>query len=755
MLQFTKYSFVNGLGLALLMLTSTLLHAEVESGAWYDRQHNGHGLDLHRAGPLLFGLFYTYDQRGASEWLWLQSEQLDAPRSELTRFERTPSGMIGSPAGAIALTEVNECPDGFARPGARRLLRMDFHIGERAATWCIEPLLPVDRPPLAVLSGVWYAPDDSGWGLTTHAFADAAGVTQRFQTLYFHDGAGHPRWAFALNSGDALTQSQNWYMYYVECSGCPFSPPLTTPVGASVLTLTQPLVLADSLRNHFSVAVHFEDDPPFVRDAALGQLSTPLKVGAAAATAEGPVAGLTLADQIESYTRIPYARPPVADLRWRAPQQQPPRNVLLQTREFGLACAQRNLPPEQISEDCLQLNVWTPSTPGQHPVMVWIHGGDFVEGSAVQRYGENPLYDGAEFARRNIVFVSLNYRLGALGFLAQRTFIGETQTHPQAGNYGLLDQVAALQWVHDNIGAFGGDSGRVTIFGESAGASSVCALLTAPTARSLFQRAIVQSGRCLLQMPGLTTALAQADQLTSTLGCQGADPRACLRSVDTEQLLVDGDYGPIVDGSVLPESPGLAIRAGRAAAVPLLIGSNDDESTTLVASSALPTDAASYQAAINNLFPLHDAQVQQQYPLSAYPTAGRAFLDLLDDLWFSCPARRTATDHAAQGHPVFHYALTEILPDLPILESFHGLDVLLLFVTRAGAQGSERQLGELMRSAWVDFAYGREPGISARLAWPRYQAGSRQSLELNGNNLHILNDYRGAQCGFWGQFDPP
>lgn len=737
-----------------LCLPHSSLHAAVESGLWYDRFHDGHGLDLHRAGPLLAGLFYSYDERGAPQWLWLQSENLDAPVSPLTRYRNTAAGVVGSPAGAIALSEVSTCPDGFERPGARRLLRMDFNIGDRAAVWCIEPLLPLERPPLAVLSGMWYAPTDSGWGLTTHAFVGTNGLTRHFHTLYFYDGDGNPRWAFALGNGDTLTQTQDWYTYYVECSGCPNSPPLTTPVGTSTMTLTQPVATGDALRNHIDLSVTFEVTASFEKAAALAQISHPLRITAAAATAEGPVAGTLLDHGIERFTNIPYVRPPLGNLRWRAPQTLAPRGALLATRETGVACPQRSAAPGFTSEDCLQLNVWRPATPGPHPVMVWIHGGGFIEGSAVQRHGDGLLYDGARFAERGVVFVSLNYRLGALGFLAHRSFVGEGGAQTQAGNYGLQDQVAALRWVHDNAAAFGGDPERVTIFGESAGGVSVCDLMAAPAARSLFHRAIVQSGYCEWQGRSLAAGLQQGDQVAAAAGCAGsADVRACLRAVDPSVFLAGTDYGPIIDGAVLSEAAGPAIRAGRAAPVPLMIGSTDDEFTSLAPASGLPADAAGYAAAITQAFPSNAAQVLQQYPVANYPTPARAFQDLLDDRWFACPARRAAADHAALGHLVYLYALTEILPDLPLLESFHTLDVLLLFTSRASAQGSEQRLAERMRKAWVDFAYGHEPGASEPVLWPRHTPGARQSLELNGDNQNALTDYRGAQCRFWDQFE--
>ena len=741
---------------AALLLISLPLRAEVEAGLWYDRYRNGHGLDLHRAGPLLFGTFYTFTSTGASEWLWLQSEDLDAPSSALTRFRQAPGGVAGSPAGQISLTPTSSCADGLPREGAPSLLRMDFNIGNYAASWCLEPLLPPDRPAMDVLSGVWYAADDSGWGIATHAFRGANGVTTQFRLLYAYDGDGNPRWSFAIDNGDSLTQQQTWYLAFVECTGCPISPPLTHAIGTSTLTLTEPLAVADGLRNRIDLSVQFESSAPFQRERTLSLLSDPLRVRAGAATRQGPVAGEILADGIEVFRNLPYARPPIAALRWRAPQSLAPRSELRSAQSFGLACPQRNLAQENQSEDCLQLNVWRPPAPGPHPVMVWIHGGGFIEGSAVQQYEGRTLYDGAVLAARNTVFVSLNYRLGALGFMAQRDLLGESPDQPQSGNYGLLDQIAALQWVHDNIAAFGGDPDRVTLFGESAGGISTCALLAAPAARGLFHRAIIQSGICDWQLRTLEQGLQQGDLTVTAVGCEAAADRAsCLRGLAASDLVFGEAWGPLQDGFVLTQSPGRALAEGTAAQLPLLIGVTDDESSSLVPSAQQPTTATEYQTTVQTLFPTISAQVLQQYPLANYPSPERAWLDLLDDRWFTCTARRAAADHAANGNAVYHYVLSEILPDMPTLESFHGLDVLLLFAARNDPGGSEFRAGERLRGAWVDFAYGREPGLNERLLWPPYQVGSRQSLEINGGNSNIIDDYHGAACQFWAQFGTP
>ena len=423
-----------------------------------------------------------------------------------------------------------------------------------------------------------------------------------------------------------------------------------------------------------------------------------------------------------------------------------------------------------MDEDCLQLNVWRPATPGPHPVMVWIHGGGLTQGSAVQLQNGVLLYDGAVYARRDVVFVSINYRLGPLGFLAQRDLLGEAPDHPRSGNYGLLDQVAALAWVRANIAAFGGDPQRVTVYGESAGGVSSCALLATPAASGLFQRAIVQSGNCLWNAPTLDAGIEQGDRVTLRRGLRHrrrpprlpARARACAALfaagppvISTGASTAPGEvYGLVVDGYVLPESPGPAIAGGRAAPLPLLIGVNDDEHATLAPAASLPATAAGYEAAVRSRFGLLGNEVLARYPAAAYATPALAYQDLLDDARFTCAARRAGADHAARGNAVYQYVLTEILPDagLVALESFHALDVLLLFGPRAQAQAPERALAARMQRAWVDFAYGREPGSSDAIAWPRYRADARQALEFNSARSGLIDDYRREYCAFWNQY---
>ncbi len=753
--------------LALLLLLSAPLSAAVESGLWYDRTREGHGLDLHRFGDVFFGTFYTFDQTGKVQWLWIQTSDGPAPQSTLGRFTRGSNGVVsGLDVGEIRFTPVTACPDGFARPGARALVRLDFLLDGRAATWCIEPLLPPAPPAMAVTNGAWYAPDDSGWGLMSHAYALPDGSTQAFRILYFHDQAGQPRWAYSYASGLELEQDAVFYTPYVECTDCPISLILTTRIGSGRIRLSEPLVAADAARNRIEVNVAIDGEPPFVKSKALGILSTPLRIPGGAATSEGPLAGSVLASGIERFLDVPFAQPPLGALRWRAPQAPALRSSVRAARTPGALCPQPEAGLGPQSEDCLQLNVWRPATPGPHPVMLWIHGGGHTQGSAVQVQDGALFYDGTPFASRGVVYVSINYRLGLLGYLAQRDFLGEAPDYPQAGNYGLLDQIAALRWVQRNIASFGGDPTKITIFGESAGGVSTCALMAAPAARGLFQRAVVQSGNCLWSPPSLTTGLAQGDRVTSAAGCASAsDKRACLRNLTPAQLMTavppvidpagmsSGEsFGPMLDGGALTEAPGRAIANGTAAPVPLLIGVTDDETTTLVPASTLPATAAGYEAAIRARFPGIGDQVLQQYPASAYASPQRAYQDLLDDALFTCAARRSAADHANRGYPTWHYVLTETLPQPGVapLESFHGLDVALLFAP--AERLAEYPLAERMQRAWVEFASGATPGSGEGQPWPLYQPASRLSRELNSTRNGNLVDYHRDACNFWERF---
>src|SRR5215471_12790244 len=340
-------------------------------------------------------------------------------------------------------------------------------------------------------------------------------------------------------------------------------------------------------------------------------------------TENGLVRG-TVAAGVRSFLGIPFAAPPVGDLRFRAPQPAAGWSGVRDATKFGSACAQvpgvfaANGGRGSASEDCLFLNVITPN-PARvlRPVMVWIHGGGFVAGSASQ-------YDATALAEKGgAVVVTINYRLGPIGFLALPGLSAES-ADGSSGNYGIEDQQAALRWVRRNILRFGGNPLDVAIFGESAGGLSVCANLVSPRAAHLFQRAITESGPCVAPLPTLATAEAQSGAAAARVGC--ADPAtqvACLRALPAGALLTSGGTsGPNVDGAVLPQQIPAAITAGQLNRVPVMEGTNHDEDRLFVAIqfdlAGRPVTAAQYPALVQGLAGANAAKVLAEYPLAAF-----------------------------------------------------------------------------------------------------------------------------------------
>jgi para-nitrobenzyl esterase len=377
-----------------------------------------------------------------------------------------------------------------------------------------------------------------------------------------------------------------------------------------------------------------------------GQIQEGTEITVADGTVVGEIDGAT-----RRFLGIPFAAPPMGELRWRPPEPPAPWDTPLDATEFSSACPQigsLTSPEDSTEEDCLYLNVWAPepAPAAPLPVMVWFHGGSNVTGSTADTipFVEPPtlFYNGRGLVEEaGVVVVTANYRLGVMGFFAHQAISAQNPSST-SGNQGLLDQRMALQWVRDNIEAFGGDPDNVTIFGESAGAFDVCFHVASPGSRGLFHRAISESGGCTTALPTRQVAEAQADVFAAAMGCgDAADVAACLRSVSVSDLLteapVDGaqeelpggdlyeggtprwDFGPIVDGSVLPEQPRALFAAGNVADVPYLLGSNSDEGTLFhVLQIPVSTDEE-YLAALERRFgaPLA-AQVAAEYPSSAY-----------------------------------------------------------------------------------------------------------------------------------------
>lgn len=468
-------------------------------------------------------------------------------------------------------------------------------------------------------------------------------------------------------------------------------------------------------------------------------------------TTGGPVRG-AMVGATWAYLGVPYAAPPVGELRFRAPQPIGCTAVERAATALGPRCPQLDETGAYLGdEDCLHVNVWAPrAAAAARPVMVWIHGGGNAVGSAV-----DPLYDGRRLAEAgDVVVVSLNYRLGQLGYLADPALLDGGQ----AGNYGNLDQIAALRWVRDNVAAFGGDPGNVTIFGESAGARNVCTLLAMPASAGLFHRAIMQSGACkYLDTPA--EARATADAVAAALGC-GADRAACLRGASAEAMvranhqpvgaLDASTYGTVVDGTTVPEQPEAAIRAGRHHAVPFIIGANADETGR----EAPPNlTATQYESLVRAQFgPIAD-QVLAQYPVDAFPTPRAAYVRLTTDARFLCPSREIAAAVTANQTPsVFRYLLSY---RATVFGAVHGIDIPFLFGTFEAIRTAAGQpyqptaadlaLSTAMQGYWTRFARTGDPGGAP--AWPRYAVGD-PVLGLD-DPITTLTAPRAAACDFW------
>ncbi len=431
------------------------------------------------------------------------------------------------------------------------------------------------------------------------------------------------------------------------------------------------------------------------RALALGLLAIPAVATAQQArVAEGTVEGTRLATAetpVDTYLGIPYAAPPIGSLRWQPPKPAPRWSGVRKADAFGPRCMQQPLFADmrfrspRIDEDCLTLNVWTPAgtKPGARlPVLFYIHGGGAIAGD-----GSELRYDGAAMARKGIVVVTLNYRLGVFGFLATGQMAAESPAHA-AGNYGLLDQAAALDWVRRNAAAFGGDRARITIAGESAGSMSVSVLMTSPLTRTRFARAIGESGGVLpptFRPKSLATAQTQGEAFARTAGAPSlaelrAMPAAALLAAQA-QAHAGADF--IVDGLFLTEPPVETYAAGRAARVPLLVGSNSQEgSWTSILRDQAPT-VANYRTALRTLyadpdalFALYPATTDAAVPVAATALASDAFLGASTWQWFDLHRRtRQPTYYYYFAHPRPRALPPLTNPDVAPIGAVHSAEI--------------------------------------------------------------------------------
>lgn len=487
---------------------------------------------------------------------------------------------------------------------------------------------------------------------------------------------------------------------------------------------------------------------------------------------DGPVQGIKT-DGVNAFLGIPYAAAPVGELRWQPPQPAPKATQTLQAVKFQKTCPQ----PERgvfaspsVTEDCLYLNIFAPAAgkkPTKRPVMVWLHGGGLMS-------GESDDYDGSKLARRgDVVVVTLNYRLGLLGFFSHPALNAEG--HPYA-NYGIMDQQFALQWIKRNIAAFGGDPGNVTIFGQSGGATAVIANLQSPTAAGLFHKAISQSGiRITTYRPEV--ALKEAQEFAKAAGC--ADQSAqCLRSLSVEQVLenqtkvanlVTTNF-PVVDGTIITHSAFDAFPSGQFNRVPVMNGIVGDEQAFFLPelNSGIPMAASGYNSFVAGFGKQNIAAIQAKYPLSNYASPSVAVLAVAED-YKACTARYLDRSWA-KFVPVYGYQFNDRTAPSYFrkvsypMGAYHTSELQYLFPMFHGGQGvvhplnaAQTKLSDQMIDYWTHFARTGKPADSktTTMAWPSYASESDQVQYLDLPAVTTADAYgEKHNCALWDPLQP-
>jgi para-nitrobenzyl esterase len=443
----------------------------------------------------------------------------------------------------------------------------------------------------------------------------------------------------------------------------------------------------------------------------------------------GPIVG-SASDHMAVFKGIPYAKPPVGDLRWRPPQPPDRWTDPRDATRFGAACPQTD-PGDTVdggravtNEDCLTLNVWAPAhVTSPAPVMVWLHGGGNTQGAGFRRY-----YDGAAFARDGVVLVTINYRLGLFGFFAHPALTTEAPAGAPLANFVLMDQLASLRWVKTNIGAFGGDPANVTLFGESAGGSDALDLMALPASAGLFQRAIVESAGFFAHSVTLADAEAIGIKLAAAARLGPSASAADLRAVPESDVLrrTDDADGPVVDGRLMKEAPVASVASGRFPHVPLMIGTNSDE-------GSLRGDSVAGADVLSRFTTDEIASVRAAYGGTIDDNAlARA---LFRDEYFAAPARWVA-GRASTGAPTFLYRFSYVRRSQRgrAAGAGHGAEIPYVFDSwsQSPSGGSLLPLDDRAEAArihgcWIAFAKTGTPACEGVPAWPLYSP-SRDEL---------------------------
>ncbi|HTS10484.1 MAG TPA: carboxylesterase/lipase family protein [Candidatus Limnocylindrales bacterium] len=451
--------------------------------------------------------------------------------------------------------------------------------------------------------------------------------------------------------------------------------------------------------------------------------------------ATGTIEGKTSADgKVRIFEGIPYAAPPVGELRWKAPQPVENWEGVKKTTEFGARCMQGHVFSDMVfrddgpSEDCLYLNVWTPAkSAGENlPVMVWVYGGGFAAGATSE-----PRQDGEVLAKKGVVVVSMNYRLGIFGFFAYAGLAAESG-HNAAGNYGLLDQVAALEWVHRNIKEFGGDADKVTIFGESAGSFSVSALMASPLSRGLFERAIGESGAIVgkgERPKALPEFEADGQKFAESIGAHSlaelrAKPASDLLAAAAKQDITR--FWPNIDGYFFPKDPHAIYEAGEQAHVRLLAGWNRDEGSFLGFFEKLQPTPENYEKRAHELFGENAAEFLKLYPGATEAEAIRSAQDYSGDKFIAFGTWKWIEMQRTTGHAkVYRYEFDDPPPQPagePTHGAYHSSEIEFVFEALPSKnlpwRPGDEKLSDLMSTYWTNFAKTGDPNGPGLPKWP-------------------------------------
>ena len=481
-----------------------------------------------------------------------------------------------------------------------------------------------------------------------------------------------------------------------------------------------------------------------------------------------------LGDDVVAYRGVPFAAPPVGALRWRPPQSAPAWDGVRDATEAGPACVQRAIPAEvgrfynpgvdRMSEDCLYLNIWTAAQSEERaPVLVWIHGGGLAIGN-----GADITYDGTRLARRGVVLVTINYRLGAFGYLAHPLLSAESE-HGASGNYGTLDQVAALRWIQRNIAAFGGDPSRVTIFGESAGSWSVNHLMATPLARGLFHGAIGESGGGFGsrgRAESKEEIESAGERFVEALLGEGVTPSLdALRAASAEAVQAVAPElvrsTATVDGWVFPDTVYNIFAAGAQHDVPVIVGSNADEMSILGGAAGAET-LEQYHESIRDEYGEHAAAFLEAFPAATDEEARQARMASGTDATFGWEMRTWARMMETVSSPAYLYFFSRVppAPDAERYGAYHTAEIAYVFdnfgvsphpYANRDYTDTDRRLSDILASYWVNMAATGNPNAEGLPEWPAYDSGADAALHI-GDTIAVERGIRKDRLDFFDRY---